>query len=101
MPTKAKTTVGKTPACLDKSGEGGHLGGGKIRLNESWLHDAQIDTGKAAQIHVLDRPSVPHDGIQLETGVAWRLDLQLDLVDDQHVADPQVRFEHALGREVL
>jgi hypothetical protein len=31
MPTKAKTTVGKTPACLDKSGEDGHLGGGKIR----------------------------------------------------------------------
>jgi hypothetical protein len=35
MPTKAKTTVGKTPACLDKSGEDGHLGGGKIRQTNS------------------------------------------------------------------
>ena len=32
MPTKAKTTVRKTTARLDKSGEDGHLGGGKIRL---------------------------------------------------------------------
>ena len=31
MPTKAKTTVRKTPARLDKSREDGHLGGGKIR----------------------------------------------------------------------
>jgi hypothetical protein len=58
MPTKAKTTVGKTPACLDKSGEDGHLGGGKIRQVEC-REDIGCEVSRHARDHDPVLPVTP------------------------------------------